>query len=343
MLLTRHRDPWGDIDQNASFEAAQIVKFMDALNAEGGCVTDFDLVGFSMGGLVVRSMVLKFPGALGRYRVANLVTMGTPNHGVNPIVGGLGAPISWVNSPQNSLQNSLERPDGVAVLQMMPSSPFLIDLNARQIPSSIKVTTIAGSALVDTVPRRPHPEGDTTFVACTHPRPEHPDGDQLPEQRVPCVHPECKRRGAFGACLQFGPQHPDGDVVGGGRVACTHLVKEHPEGDRVTRRCAHPPVSRREGIGSDGLIRVSSVSLRPAEAANIVAQHVLEGLWHTQGNEDKARLVAPVPTTFIDGRNSPPEQALGAGPPIAGVAVKSPHFFTDERVRDILLSIANSR
>jgi pimeloyl-ACP methyl ester carboxylesterase len=332
VLLTRHRDPYGDIDQNATFEAAQIVRFMDLLNAECCCAgTDFDLVGFSMGGLVARSIVLKFGAALGRYRVANLVTMGTPNHGVNPIVAGVG-----------TLWYSAQGQSGTATAQMMPFSPFLVDLNGRQIPSSIKVTTIAGSALVDTVPQPLHPAGHTTVVACVHPALQHPGGDQTPETRVPCLHPECRRRVA-GICVQFGPQHPDGDVVAGRWVPCTHLIRQHPDGDPVTTPCTHLPASSRVGIGSDGLVRVVSVNLRPAEAANIVAQRVLDGLWHTEGNESLARAGAPAPKPFIDGRNSPPEQALGNPPPILGTAVRSPHFFSDDRVKDILLSVTNSR
>lgn len=219
--------------------AAQVVKFMDAPNAEGGCVTDFDRVGFSMGGLVARSMVLKFPGALVRCRVANPVAMGTPNHGVNPIVTSAG-------TASNVL---LFGRSGTATAQMTPFSLFLIDLNARRIPPSIKVTTIAGSGLVDTGPQPPHPQGDTKNVACTHLVARHPDGDQLPEIRVPCAHPECKRR-IGSARVQFGPQHPDGDVVGGGRVACTHRVQQHPGGDAVTTACMHPLASRRERLSA---------------------------------------------------------------------------------------------
>lgn len=331
VLLTRHLDAYGDINANATFEAAQIVKFMDLLNAESCCAgTDFDLIGFSMGGLVARSIVLKFPTPLGKYRVANLITMGTPNHGVNPIVTGVGT--LWYGPQGNA----------AALRQMEPFSSFLNDLNARQIPSAIKVTTIAGEALVDTVPQPLHPEGDNAVVACAHLVPQHPNGDQLPATRVPCAHPTCRRR-VGNVCVEWGREHPDGDLVGGGVVPCGHLVRQHPDGDAVKTPCTHRPASTRVGVGSDGLVRVLSVNLRSAEAANIVAQPVLSGLWHTEGTENLARYGFPVPRPFINARNSPPEQGLGVPPPIMGTAFISPHFFSDPRVRDIVRSVVNSR
>jgi hypothetical protein len=283
-----------------------------------------------MGGLVARSIVLKFASKLGKYRVANLVTMGTPNHGVNPIVAGAGT--MWYSSQGVS---------GTATMQMMPLSPFLLDLNARRIPSSIKVTTIAGVSLVDTVPQSLHPEGHPTVVSCVHIAPQHPDGDLVEGPRVPCTHRQCQRFVA-GVCVQWGLQHPDGDPGPAARVPCTHTIRQHPSGDVITTPCTHLPASRREGVGSDGLVRVVSVNLRSVEAANIVAQHVLEGLWHTESNERMARQ-GPNPKLFINGKNSPPEQALGVPPPMLGNAVSSPNFLSDTRVRDILRSIVNSR
>lgn len=331
VLLTRHRDPYGDINANATHEAAQIVAFMDLLNKEACTVgVDFDLIGFSMGGLVARSIVLKFPTSLGKYRISNLVTMGTPNHGVNPVIAGAG---TLLHMAQDSSR--------IATAQMLPFSPFLVDLNGRRIPSNIKVTTIAGDAFVDTLPQPLHPEGHNQVIACPHLVPQHANGDQVEGVRVPCTHPVCRKRVA-GVCVEWGLEHPDGHVTDGGTVPCRHLVKQHPDGDSVPVPCTHLPQSRREVIGSDGLVRVVSVRLRTEEAANLVAQHVLSGLWHTQGTEELARAGEPAAKPFINARNSPPEQALGNPPPVTGTAVRASHFFNDPRVLDILRALVNS-
>lgn len=153
VLLTTHRDPWGDIDANAVFEAAQIVSFMDQLK-RGNQITgdDFDLIGFSMGGLVVRSMVLKHPQALGPYRVFNLVTMATPNHGANPILTNIdpGIALGDPKNPCDPGRGPIRFHDTAASREMAPTSDFLRDLNSRTIPANIRATTIAGQMFVET-------------------------------------------------------------------------------------------------------------------------------------------------------------------------------------------------
>lgn len=249
VLLTRHKDKYGDIDENAKYEAAQIVKFLDTLRAgEKGGENDkngggrrFDLVGFSMGGLIARAILLKFPETLGKHRVAQLVTMGTPNHGVNAVIAAGG--ILWPTA---------QGQDGVGAAQMIPSNPYLLDLNRRRLPASIPVTTIAGTALVE--------------------------------------------------------------------IAAT---------------------KKRESIGSDGLVRVTSVRLKSSEAARIVQQHVLTNLWHTEGTKQRA-LDPPNPKPFINGRDAPPENPVGNPPPLVGTGVDAPVFFTDPRIIKILVALSGS-
>jgi triacylglycerol lipase len=80
--------------------AAQVAAYADARLAGA-----FDLVGFSMGGLVSRYYVQRLGGAA---RVVRLVTLATPHHG-------------------SRLAHVLRRP---ACRQMRPGSAFLADLNA---------------------------------------------------------------------------------------------------------------------------------------------------------------------------------------------------------------------
>jgi pimeloyl-ACP methyl ester carboxylesterase len=157
VLLTTHADAWGDIDANALAEAQQIVTFMDGLLASGSvCSPELDVVGFSMGGLIVRSIATKHPDALGPYHFANLVTLATPNHGASPTLWDI---VDYDKIFHPSV-NPCPAPPAkysttVAAQEMMPHSPFLTDLNGRAVPASTRVTTITGEALIDPLDVQP--------------------------------------------------------------------------------------------------------------------------------------------------------------------------------------------
>jgi pimeloyl-ACP methyl ester carboxylesterase len=319
VLLTTHADPWGDVDANARAEAAQIVGFLDRI----GGVTEFDLVGFSMGGLVARSMVLKNAASLGRYKVANLVTMATPNHGANPFLTNIdpGVALGFSNDACASSRGPVQWNGNTASRQMAPDSDFLRDLNARQIPASIRVTTIAGNVEVDVV--QPSVEREVAPTLCNANcspfgppalAPSNPGLSYVDQWHGACRMPN-------GSCSKDTqcPSHQE-KFSDGGVWKCRAKV------------ATPTTTTKREAIASDAFIRVASVRLSPSEAANIAAQHVFSGVYHTQGTENQAR-GGPRPKALMNANGVAP---TNPGTPVMGTAVDGSWFFEDSRVTDVL-------
>lgn len=319
VLLTTHADRFGDIDANARAEAAQIVSFLDKL----GGVNDFDLVGFSMGGLVVRSMVLKNASALGRYQVANLVTMATPNHGANPFLTNIDPGVTlMISGDECDGRRGVVYNGNIAARQMAPDSDFLRDLNGRQIPASIRVTTIAGDVEVDVA--QPSVEREVAPVLCNaNCTPVGPPllvaANQGGFTYVDQWRGEC--RAANGSCKQVTqcPSHQD-KFSDGGVWKCRAKV------------ATPTTTTARQKIGSDAFIRVSSVRLTAGEAASIAAQHVFTGIYHTPTTEDKTR-GGPSPKPLVSAVGIAP---TNPGTPIMGTAVDGSWFFEDGRVTEVL-------
>ena len=298
LLLARHLDPFGDITTNARHEVKQIVQFLDMIRRNDPTVdTSFDLVGFSMGGLVARSIVLEMPAELGHYHVKNLICMGTPNHGVSPVIAGGG--VLWKTFTGKS-------PIGVGEMGVL--SPFLVILNSKTIPASVRVSTNAGSAFVDAkVPVHPH---DLASGPCTH-------------RLAKCTHE-----------VRVGPivkkAHFDGTCF------------EHVTDQNIQIPCVHGFTNKRTEIGADGLVRILSVQLNNREAANLGPQHVIKDMWHTGGTMDLARSSIagqpitvggnPVPRPFINALGCSAEKVQGNPPPITGVGIVAPWFFSKGEV-----------
>ena len=247
VFLSAHEDPYQDINANAAFEAKKIREFLDGLKRAGAMPgNEFDLLGHSMGGLISRVIVLKHQEALGPYHVANLVTLGTPNHGASFTLTTL----DQVNPGAKKDGRST-----VASSQMNPASPFLRDLNSRTIPATVRAITIAGDVRVTTPPMPAHRE-DARTVPCVHLVAQH-SNDNVP---TPCTHiKSCGHtKTAFGKTVNLhpndGPEHSSDSKT----VPCIHKVKQHAS-DQVTGPCSHLE-SKQQPTGSDGFIYVASVS-----------------------------------------------------------------------------------
>jgi pimeloyl-ACP methyl ester carboxylesterase len=109
----------GDIRDSA----ALIARKVESLVAQTS-VPSVDIVGHSLGGLVGLYYVKRLGG---RHRVRRLILLGTPAMG------------TW-----SALLGLVTAPLGRASLQLLPSSPFLRELNESPIPPGVEVISIGG-------------------------------------------------------------------------------------------------------------------------------------------------------------------------------------------------------
>jgi len=107
----------GDIRTSAGLIARKV----ESIVAQTG-VTQVDIVGHSMGGLVGLYYLKRLGG---KDRVRRLVLLGTPAHG------------TW-----SALLGLVTAPVGLASLQLLPGSPFLRDLAETPLPPGAEVTSI---------------------------------------------------------------------------------------------------------------------------------------------------------------------------------------------------------
>lgn len=107
----------GDIRDSAGLIARKV----ESIVAQTG-VTEVDIVGHSMGGLVGLYYLKRLGG---RHRVRRLVLLGTPARGTwSAILGLFTAPL------------------GLASLQLLPGSPFLRELADMPLPDGVEVVSI---------------------------------------------------------------------------------------------------------------------------------------------------------------------------------------------------------
>jgi hypothetical protein len=109
----------GDIRDSA----ALIARKVESLVAQTS-VPSVDIVGHAMGGLVGLDYVKRLGG---RHRVRRLILLGTPAMG------------TW-----SALLGLVTAPFGRASLQLLPTSPFLRELNESPIPPGVEVISIGG-------------------------------------------------------------------------------------------------------------------------------------------------------------------------------------------------------
>lgn len=109
----------GDIRESAALIARKVESLVGQTS-----VRKVDLVGHSMGGLVGLYYVKRLGG---RHRVRKLILLGTP-------AGG-----TW-----SALLGLVTAPFGRASLQLLPSSPFLRELNESPMPRGVEVVSIGG-------------------------------------------------------------------------------------------------------------------------------------------------------------------------------------------------------
>jgi pimeloyl-ACP methyl ester carboxylesterase len=117
-----YRLPWmnmGDIRDSA----ALIARKVESLVAQTS-VPSVDIVGHSMGGLVGLYYVKRLGG---RHRVRRLILLGTPATG------------TW-----SALLGLFTAPFGRASLQLLPTSPFLRELNETPLPPAVDVISVGG-------------------------------------------------------------------------------------------------------------------------------------------------------------------------------------------------------
>jgi pimeloyl-ACP methyl ester carboxylesterase len=107
----------GDIRDSAGLIARKV----ESIVAQTG-VTQVDIVGHSMGGLVGLYYVKRLGG---RHRVRRLVLLGTPTQG------------TW-----SALLGLFTAPLGLASLQLLPGSPFLRELGESPLPAGVDVVSI---------------------------------------------------------------------------------------------------------------------------------------------------------------------------------------------------------
>jgi pimeloyl-ACP methyl ester carboxylesterase len=107
----------GDIRDSAGLVARKV----ESIIAQTG-VTQVDVVGHSMGGLVGLYYVKRLGG---RHRVRRLVLLGTPAQG------------TW-----SALLGLFTAPLGLASLQLLPGSPFLRELAETPLPPGVDVVSI---------------------------------------------------------------------------------------------------------------------------------------------------------------------------------------------------------
>jgi len=126
-------------------------------------VRSIDAVAHSMGGLVARDALTRFPRPAGLPRANRLITVGTPNKG-SPLarhrwVAEAREQIArWAESPGWTPPGSASSPEerGRAGVDLMPGSAFFTDLDARPLPE-VAMTIILGRLLP--VPSSPNAVG----------------------------------------------------------------------------------------------------------------------------------------------------------------------------------------
>jgi len=109
----------GDIRDSASMLARKVESLVEQTS-----VRSVDLVGHSMGGLAALYYVKRLGG---RRRVRKLILLGAP-------AGG-----TW-----SALLGLVTAPLGRASLQLLPSSPFIRELNDSPLPPGVEVVSVAG-------------------------------------------------------------------------------------------------------------------------------------------------------------------------------------------------------
>ncbi|HEX4404051.1 MAG TPA: alpha/beta fold hydrolase, partial [Polyangia bacterium] len=107
----------GDIRDSAGLVARKV----ESIVAQTG-VTQVDIVGHSMGGLVGLYYLKRLGG---RHRVRRLVLLGTPTRG------------TW-----SALLGLFTAPLGLASLQLLPGSPFLRELAETPLPPGVDVVSV---------------------------------------------------------------------------------------------------------------------------------------------------------------------------------------------------------
>ncbi|HEY4393246.1 MAG TPA: alpha/beta fold hydrolase [Polyangia bacterium] len=107
----------GDIRDSAGLIARKV----ESIVAQTG-VTEIDVVGHSLGGLVGLYYLKRLGG---RHRVRRLIMLGTPTHG------------TW-----SALLGLVTAPLGRASLQLLPGSPFLRELGEMPLPKGADVVSI---------------------------------------------------------------------------------------------------------------------------------------------------------------------------------------------------------
>ena len=123
--------PYGqDIRSSAEYERRVIARVLAETDVE-----EVLLVGHSLGGLVVRSMVQ----ALGVPKLKRCVFLATPHRG--SWAGLLGYPHKVVATAL-SLLPSFSRYKGESALQILPGSAFLDHLNSMPLPAGVEYTSL---------------------------------------------------------------------------------------------------------------------------------------------------------------------------------------------------------
>ena len=140
-------------DQPVSDSARLFFEEMEALRRKG--IGDVSIVAHSMGGLVAREMLsnpeFSYGGAVSRGEiptVANLIMIGTPNHGTElapfRIFMEFRDQLSGLFSGNYVWLNGILDGAGEAGLDLVPDSPFLEELNSRPHPENVNIAVIAG-------------------------------------------------------------------------------------------------------------------------------------------------------------------------------------------------------
>ncbi len=141
-------------DQAIAHSADALLAALRALAAAG--TERVDIVGHSMGGLVARDALTRpefVDGEDGFPDVERLILVGTPNHGapLAPMRMALEVreqALRWMGDGAlvDALTGFFAEGCGAAGTDLTPGSAFLTDLNARPLPSGVRITQILGNA-----------------------------------------------------------------------------------------------------------------------------------------------------------------------------------------------------
>lgn len=142
-------------DQAIEKSALLLAEWMTKLRAAG--VEEIDIIAHSMGGLVCREMLThsKLYGGNGQGHVNypavhRLILAGTPNQGARlaevQALGDVRETVMRMLSGDGHLFGAFFDGAGEAKEDLLPGSPFLQRLNARPLPSNVKITILASRA-----------------------------------------------------------------------------------------------------------------------------------------------------------------------------------------------------